>query len=122
VPGYVISPFVSAGSVNHSLLDHTSVLRFLGDKFGNRSYSPLVDARPVQSLSAVFNFDQPIANPPAAPSLAGYLAGRPPAPAGATVPAPKTPLQQGFQDAITRMKQNGAGPDHPKFGALLQQV
>jgi phospholipase C len=43
VPGLVISPFVEAGTVSHGLFDHTSVLQFLGERFGNGSYSPDVD-------------------------------------------------------------------------------
>ena len=122
-PGYVISPFVEAGSVSHALLDHTSVLKLIGEKFGNEgSYSPLVDARPVQSLSAVLNFNNPIATPPSAPALDKYLTGRPPTPTGATVPVPDTKLQAGFQNAIQNLKQEGADVDHPKFGKLLEAM
>ena len=120
IPAYVISPFVQPGSVNHTLLDHTSVLKFIGEKFDkNGSYSPLVDARPVQSVSAVLNFDNPIVNPPSAPALNNYLASRPPAPVGAVVPAPNTNMQKGFQKAVTNLQQNGADQNHPKFGKLL---
>jgi hypothetical protein len=35
------------------------------------------------------------------------------------VPAPDTKLQQGFQKAVTSLKQNGADQNHPKFGELL---
>jgi phospholipase C len=122
-PAYVISPFVKPGSLFHGILDHTSMLKFLGEKFGqNRSYSALVDARPVQSVSAVLNFDSPITNAPAAPALDGYLAGRPPAPPGATVPAPNTNLQKGFQQAVTNLRQGGADSTHPKFGELLGEL
>jgi phospholipase C len=55
VPGIIISPFVDAGSVFHDLLDNTSILKLLGHKFGGGSYSPAVDARPVRSLSEVFD-------------------------------------------------------------------
>jgi hypothetical protein len=105
--------------VNHTLLDHISVLKLLGEKFGNGSYSPVVDARPVQSVSAVLDFTNPIASPPSAPPLIEYLAARPPAPTGATVPAPDTNLQKGFQAAVTSLKQKGADLNHPKFGKLL---
>jgi phospholipase C len=120
VPGYVISPFVKPGSVYRGILDHTSVLKLIAEKFdANRSYSPFVDARPVQSISAMLNFDNPILNPPAAPALNAYLASRPPAPTGATVPMPNTNLQMGFQKAVTSLKQNGADINHPKFGELI---
>ena len=122
-PGYIISPFVQPGSVNHTVLDHTSVLKFLGEKFGvNGSYSDIVDPRPVASLSGMLNFDNPITNPPAAPALDAYLAGRPAAPTGATVPAPNTNLQLGFQKAVTNLRANGADATHPKFGKLLGEL
>lgn len=118
-PGCVISPFVQQGYVSKALLDHTSVLKLLGEKFGNGSYSDLVDSRPVQSLSTVLNFDNPITDPLSAPSLQQYLAARPPKPAGATIPTLNTNLQKGFQAAITNLRQAGADQNHPKFGELL---
>lgn len=119
-PAYVISPFVKPGSVSHTILDHTSVIKFIGEKFGeNGSYSNLVDARPVGSVSVVLNFDNPIADPPSAPALDAYLAKRPPAPAGATVPTPNTQLQAGFQKAVANLREQGADRNHPKFGRLL---
>ena len=121
-PGYVISPFVRPGSVDHTLLDHTSVLKFIGEKFGNGSYSALVDARPVGSISAVLNFDNPITTPKSPPALDAYLAARPPKPTGVTAPIPNTDLQKGFQTAVTTLRQKGAGPDHEKFGKLLSAL
>jgi phospholipase C len=123
IPAYVISPFVKPGSVYHGILDHTSVLKLIGEKFGaNGSYSPLVDARPVQSISDMLNFSGPVANAPAAPPLDAYLAKRPPAPTGATVPTPDTNLQKGFQQAVTSLKLNGANLNHPKFGELIYEM
>ena len=122
-PAYVISPFVQPGVANHTILDHTSVLKLIGEKFGEGgSYSALVDARPVGSVSAVLNFDNPITEPPPPPALDDYLANRPPPPVGVTVPAQNTPLQQGFQKSVAGMRQNGAGSDHPKFGKLLNAM
>ena len=51
-----------------------------------------------------------------------YLAKRPPAPTGATVPTPDTNLQKGFQQAVTSLKQNGANMNHPKFGELIYEM
>jgi phospholipase C len=51
VPAIVISPFVPAASLCEDLLDHTSVLKFLGEKFGGGNYTALVDPRPVNNLS-----------------------------------------------------------------------
>jgi len=56
VPGIVVSPFVQPGSVFHNLFDHTSVLKFLGEKYGDGGkYSKFVDPRAVESLSAVLD-------------------------------------------------------------------
>jgi phospholipase C len=56
VPGIVVSPFVQPGSVFHNLFDHTSVLKFLGEKYGDGGkYSKFVDPRAVGSLSAVLD-------------------------------------------------------------------
>ncbi len=55
VPGIVVSPFVEPASVFEGLLDHTSILKFFGEKFGGGRYSPFVDPRQVKSLSEVFS-------------------------------------------------------------------
>jgi phospholipase C len=120
IPGYIISPFTQPGKVSHNLLDHTSVLKLLGEKFGNGSYSSIVDTRPVGSISHVLDFGNPQFDPPAPPALDAYLAPRPAAPTGVTAPPPKTPIQQGFRDAVESMKQHGADASHPKFGQLLK--
>lgn len=122
VPGFVISPFVQPGTVSNALLDHTSVLKLLGERFdSHRSYLNVVDSRPVKSISDVLSFDAPVLDPPSVPAVDAYLARRPVAPT-VTEPSRHTSLQQGFSDAVTRMKEQGAGPDHPKFGPLLQQL
>jgi phospholipase C len=55
VPTLVASPLVPAGGVFSDNFDHTSILKFLGDKFNQGSYSPVVDDRAaVGSLSRVF--------------------------------------------------------------------
>jgi phospholipase C len=118
-PAYLISPYVKAGVTSHNLLDHTSVLKFLGEKFGNGSYSPVVDSRPVGSISHVLDFTNPILQPPAPPALDAYLQPRPPAPVGVTKPPLDTPLQRGFSAVVDNMKQHGADSTHPKFGQLL---
>ncbi|HYL60390.1 MAG TPA: alkaline phosphatase family protein [Candidatus Acidoferrales bacterium] len=46
VPAAIVSPFVSDGTVFHGDLDHTSILKFLGERFGmGGGYSPEVDKR-----------------------------------------------------------------------------
>jgi len=121
-PGYVISPFVKNGTVSRATLDHTSVLKLIGEKFGpDSSYSEPVDSREVESLSAVLSFDAPINVPPAPPSVLPYLALRT-APPTLTQPPQTTPLTQGFASAVDQLRAGGAGPDHPKFGDLITQM
>jgi hypothetical protein len=76
----------------------------------------------VQNLSDILDFDNPISDPPAPPPLDNYLAQRPPAPTGATVPSPNTNLQKGFQQALGSLKQKGADMNHPKFGKLIYET
>ena len=123
VPAYVISPFVKP-SVVHNLLDHTSILKFIGEKFGpNGLYSLVVNARPVESLSVVLDFSDPINNSPPGPSMDAYIhALPPPNPLLVQIPPTDTELRKSFRDALDEMKRQGAGPDHPKFGTLLSQV
>jgi len=121
-PAYVISPFVKANACVHNLFDHTSVLKFIAQRFGNGSYSAEVDARPVESLSAALNFDSPILRPPPAPAMNTYLSLQPPSnPFTVTVPPPETDLQKAFRAGTTEMKRQG-GDNHPTFGSLLQLV
>ncbi|HWV99194.1 MAG TPA: alkaline phosphatase family protein [Candidatus Acidoferrum sp.] len=121
-PAYVLSPFVKAGACVHDVFDHTSVLKFIAEKFGGGSYSAEVDPRPVASLSKALSFDQPITNPPPAPAMDAYLARQPKAnPYEVTMPSGGTELQQAFLAGVAEMKSQGGG-NHPTFGALLQQV
>jgi phospholipase C len=119
VPAFLISPFVQPGTVVHNLLDHTSVLKLLGEKFANGSYSPLVDAREVGSISHTVDVTNQRFDPPAPPPLDAYLAQRPPPPAGVVAPPPTTAIQKGFRDALDSMRQHGADSSHAKFGQLL---
>jgi phospholipase C len=68
VPGIVVSPFVQPGSLCEQLLDHTSILKFLGEKFNGGRFTDLVDNRPVQSASVVLDDNW----------LANGAAGQPP--------------------------------------------
>jgi len=124
VPAYVVSPFVERGSVSHTILDHTSVLKLLGEKFDrDGSYSPLVDTRPVGSVSDILRDVQPTIDPPAAPSVHEYLDSRPSASSTVvTRPRLTTPLQHAFANCTKEMGKCGAGPDHDRFGALLEDA
>jgi phospholipase C len=62
IPGMIISPFVQPGSVFSNLLDHTSILQFLAEKFTpGRSFSKTVNdrkAKGIRSISEIIS-DQP---------------------------------------------------------------
>jgi phospholipase C len=122
IPGFLISPYVKAGACVHNTFDHTSVLKLIGLKFGDGSYSDEVDGRQVENLSAALSFDVPIIPPAPAPAMNDYLAKQPKAnPFDVTVPSPQTELQQAFREGTAEMKRQN-GEAHPTFGKLLQQV
>jgi phospholipase C len=119
VPAFVISPFVKPKTVFNDRLDHTSILKFIGQKFGkNRSYSDLVDRRPVGSVGDVLNVSNSQRAAPAGPSLDPYLQKQPPSAGFVPGTAPDTPIQKGFQDALDTIRTH---PDKPvgKFDDLL---
>jgi phospholipase C len=121
-PAYILSPFVKAGGCVNSIFDHTSVLKFVAERFANDSYSPEVDARPVENLSAALSFNNPITTPPPAPAMDAYLSLQPPSnPFMVNIPVPETELQKAFREGTAEMKRQG-GDSHPTFGSLLQQV
>jgi phospholipase C len=104
VPAFVISPFVTPGKVCHALFDHTSILKFIGQKFGeNGGYSQVVDERAVGSVADLLT--APGRTPaPTIPSLDAYLAKQG-GPAGLTKGAtPQTDLQWGFQEALDTIR------------------
>jgi phospholipase C len=81
VPGLVISPLVTAGRIYSRNLDHVSILKLLGQKFGQGSYSAEVDARGVGSVLDTLDLDAPrqiIPQPPdrsIVPAVAPYVRG-----------------------------------------------
>jgi phospholipase C len=108
VPALVVSPFVSPGHVHHGVMDHTSILKFIGQTFGKgHGYSPLVDDRPVGSVGDVLDNPGGDRDAPVVPSLDAYLA-REPQPAGRTPGTePETPIQDNFREALNAIR------DHP---------
>jgi phospholipase C len=72
VPALVISPLVNPARVCSEPLDHTSILKFIGQKFGGGAYGPGVDDRPmVKSVLDVLDLNVPrqAIPPPPDPSL-----------------------------------------------------
>jgi len=111
VPGFVISPFVQPGAVFNSVLDHTSILKLLGQKFGPKgSYSETVDKRPVGSVLDVLDASSAGRTAPAIPSLEDYLKRQPGFAGFHPGKAPETLLQYAFQDALDRIRAHSVKP------------
>lgn len=102
VPGFVVSPLVSAKNVCTTLLDHTSVLQFLAEKFTpGIPYSAPVDERRKQgvgSVSAALNLAAPRKVIPVAPDFAPVVTVT----LGENL-APVTPLEATFEEAAKEM-------------------
>jgi phospholipase C len=114
IPAYLISPFVKKGAVYHGNLDHTSVLKCLAKRFGNGSYSPAVDARPVGNIWDALELDAPRgddADFPPPPVDAGFLPG--------TTPARNDPMPQAFADAAATAKTDAPAAVKSKFPELF---
>jgi len=121
VPALIVSPFVKAKTVFHDVLDHTSILKFIGQVFGGGSYSPEVDQRPVGSVLDVLNVQAPAPTPPPAPPpLDAYLA-QAIEPAG-YIPGkqPYNELTAGFKDALDKMKTRSPEKTTAKFPELTE--
>jgi phospholipase C len=119
VPAFVISPFVKPKTVFNSRLDHTSILKFIGQKFGPQGrYSDLVDKRNVGSVVDVLNALDSHRAAPAIRSLVAYLAKEPPSAGFVPGTAPGTPNEKCFQDALDAIRAHPAKPAH-KFADLL---
>jgi len=100
VPSYVISPFVAGRTAYHETLDHTSILKFLGEKFNRGSYSPEVDARieegGLASVSATLTLTDARADIPRPPATTeGFN----------TESLPFDAMSQAFAGAFAELKQ-----------------
>ncbi len=122
VPAFVISPFVEPGAVFNPVLDHTSILKFIGQKFGqNGRYSAIVDERDVGSVLDVLNAPDLERPAPPIPSLNAYLERE--ATRAGFVPeaAPATTLQHGFQGALDAIRARPGSADG-KFSDLINTI
>lgn len=103
VPAVIVSPFVSKGSVCNANFDHTSILRFLGQKFGmGGGYSPEVDKRAlVGSVADILDLATPRPDQPQ-PPFPGVIVE-----AATTAPIPLPPSNQNveaFKQVAQQMK------------------
>ena len=86
---------MGASRVYSGALDHTSVLKLLGEKFNRGRYSPEVDAREVQSLSAAFR------------ACAAARGATPEPPSARDAAGEITVHQEAFRRAAARLTING---------------
>jgi phospholipase C len=105
VPAVIVSPFVSRGSVCNANFDHTSILRFLGQKFGmGGGYSPEVDKRAlVGSVADILDLATPRPDQPQPPDPGVIVE------AATTLPTPLPPSNQNveaFKQVAQQMKDN----------------
>jgi len=78
VPAIVISPLVSPGAIYSQPLDHTSILKFIGQKFGAGKYGPGVDDRDgVGSVLDVLDLNAPRQVIPHAPDASAIPVAEP---------------------------------------------
>lgn len=122
VPGFVISPFVDPGKPYTGIMDHTSILKLLGQCFDKKGiYSEEVSLRKIASVVDVLDFTQN-ANSPGAPNLIGYL-GKAEA-AGRTNPSipPDGRMEESFQTALDAMHAHSAADTAATFPDLVKFV
>ena len=119
VPAFILSPFVGPTQIYSKTLDHTSILKFLGQRFDPKgSYSLLVDQRPVQSVLDVINLELSARDIPAVPNLNSYLAQMQ-APVGRTPgTAPYNEIARSFQTALDLLHAHSVPATQSKFSDL----
>ncbi len=116
VPAVIVSPFVSTGSVCNANFDHTSILKFLGEKFGmGGGYSPEVDKRAlVGSVADILDLAASRSDQPQPPDPSAIVEPM------ATLPAPLPPSNENveaFKQVAQQMKDNYAHQLATKFPA-----
>jgi phospholipase C len=125
IPGIIVSPFVSRGSVCKDLLDHTSVLQFLAELFTpGKPYSDTVQKRMekgVFSISKALNTENPITDVPVAPTNPINVS------TALGTPAP-TPLVNHMADSFTQAAKrmlaeepSGVAVKYPELAHLMNQ-
>jgi phospholipase C len=94
VPMLVVSPWSKGGFVNSQVFDHTSVIRFLEQRFGVREPNISAWRRAVcGDLTSAFDFRSPDAAPARLPDTSAYIAA---ADASRALPRPVVPATPGI--------------------------
>ncbi|MBI3852684.1 MAG: phospholipase [Verrucomicrobia bacterium] len=120
VPGLVLSPFVKPKTVFNGILDHTSVLKFIAQKFGKGvPYSNLVNQRQVVSVVDVINLDAARSDTPVVPPLIDYLKKQPLAAGYTPGTPPPSKIGEGFKQALDTIRNHPANTTG-KFAELEQ--
>ena len=113
VPGIVVSPLVSPGTCYRQNLDHTSILKLLGRKYGfDGGYSTDVDGRAVNSVTDVLDLIAPRTDIPATPDLSLFPSDDPSAPA---LPPPANANVTAFANTMDTIKKDFAHELASKF-------
>jgi phospholipase C len=108
VPALIVSPLVEPGSVHRGMLDHTSILQLLADKFANGFYSGWVGNRQpaLSRLADVFTRSEPRIDNPVSPSVTSAA----PSTRQAPLRAPGANANaQAFQLAATKILRENKG-------------
>lgn len=109
VPAFLISPFADTNKVCTEIMDHTSILKFIAQRFGDGSYSETVDGRPVGNIADFLRMpDNPDTNPPSIDSLKFYE-DRAKLPLTGLLPGgkPDSKMQEAFHYALQKIKEDG---------------
>jgi phospholipase C len=120
VPTFIVSPFVKPRDVYHQVFDHTSILKFLGERFGiNGAYGLGVDQRPVHSISEVLDVDLPPRDIPPAPNLVEWVKQAPVETGRTLNTSPTTPIERSFQTALDTLHAHSVDGTEDKFPDLV---
>ena len=118
VPGIIVSPFVMPGSVFSGLLDHTSILQFMAEKFGNGApFSATVEQRREQQIGSISDVlsEQAVRPIPPVPTqtmtvttvLGKQLTAKPP-----------EPMEQAFANAANQLMAQYPDPANTVYPEL----
>jgi phospholipase C len=120
IPGIIISPFVKRQSVSNAILDHTSVLQFLAEKFTpGTPYSSSVSQRSGKGISSisVALANEPVLSTPAPPSQGLSVSSV----IGDSIAKPPTQaMGQAFELSARQLLQAEPDAVSAKFPELLQ--